>query len=218
MWVDGYYFSQNSGQIEKTNNDSNKGALTPEGLCVPYYPPGFNFWGSSSSTGGTSSINSATSSTGSSAFNATTPSFGTGYVNPATAQTSDACSLGNAQVTFEWKKETRSWPFNDEALQCANDECNKYVSDPTKGELTDEEAAAWAKDMNAICANLGDCGGKTNWVGVYTEDGYAAYKDRKRVARAGGSEILESSSTKTTTGAGTTGKVVSDMLKNMFNK
>ena len=90
--------------------------------------------------------------------------------------------------------------------------------------------------MNEICYKLGDCGGYINWQNKYTEDGYAAYFNEKRVAGAGGSEILEKEkkATTSTTGTGTatgtggfipggtttpaTGGIVANIIKNLFGK
>jgi hypothetical protein len=108
--------------------------------------------------------------------------------------------------------EKRMWPFNDEAWQCANDECERYDKDPANSEISDDEAKVLAEDMNEICFKLGDCGGYINWQGKYTEEGYAAYVNYKRVAGSGGSEVLEQPK------VATTGKVVSDLIKGMFGK
>jgi hypothetical protein len=95
-WIEGYYFSTANSQIEKSNNDSTKGALTPTGLCMPNYPPGFNFWGASDA-----------SASGTPGFNSTTPAFGSGAVATSSGEASGLCSLGNAKVAFKWERTTR---------------------------------------------------------------------------------------------------------------
>lgn len=217
MWIEGYYYSANSKQIEKSINGT-----TPNGLCVPNYPPGSNFWesytqGQSALSAANTPATSATSTPAftatTPAFTATTPSFGTGYVNPSSSGSTGGCSVGNAKLTIQWTMEKRMWPFNDEAWQCSNDACTAYVTDPTSGTITDAEAKVWANDMNQICLRLGDCGGYVNWQNKYTEEGYAAYLDYKRVAGSGGSEIQEKPKTATTTG-----KVIANLMGDMFGK
>jgi hypothetical protein len=218
--MEGYYFSQTSGQVEKSYTGEDEDLLTPTGLCLPNYPPGFQFWSSGQTTG---------TSGNSGRFNVTT-SFGTGYVNPSSTGTSSgSCNLGNAKVTIKWEKKEKPVDWlglfgGDGDWECANDECKKYDKDPKQAKITDEEAKAWAGDMNEICYRLGDCGGYVNWKGKYTDDGYAAYNDGKRLAGSGGSEILEKQKTAGQTdnaGAqtpssgigGLTGNIVKDLIK-----
>jgi hypothetical protein len=208
-WIEDYYFSSNTNQIEKTNNDTSKGPLTPTGLCVPFYPPGLVFWGSSTTTSSTSMGTSG--SLGFPAGNGSvrpTSSLGTGYVSPTSAGTSakSQCSLGNAQVTFKWIKTTRPADFfnlfgKEEDWKCDEETGNcQYLSDEDikNAQISDDAVKSWSSDMNGICYQLGDCGGYINYVGKYTEDGFASYKDGKRVAGSGGSEILEQPKTTTT--------------------
>jgi len=197
MWVKDYYFSSSSNQIEKTNNDTSKGALTPKGLCVPNYPPGLAFWGSSTSS-------SSTAKTGN--FSATTPAFGTGYVSTTGVGTSatDNCALANAKLTVKFTKETKPLAFWESSgdWQCDQDWGNcQYVSDEDEAnaEISESSAKSWAKSMNEICYRLGDCGSYINWLNKKTDDGYAAYKDGERIAGLGGSEILEKAKTASTT-------------------
>ncbi len=214
MWIEGYYFSSNSGQIEKSNDDIERGAITPDGLCVPNYPPGFNFWGSTSGT--TNSLKSGNSTP---SFSATTPAFGTGYVNPTSAGTTDAssqCSVGNAKLTVKWTKVKRMWPFNDEAWKCDQTFGNcQYVTDEIQN-ISTEEAKNWANEMNAICYKLGDCGGYINWNNVYTDEGFAAYSNNVRVAGSGGAKILEAG--KTGNGSAFTGKMIQDLIKSSIEE
>ena len=194
MWTPGYYISQNTQQIEKSVNESQateKGIdQTPDGLCVPNYPPGSNFWGTSTTaTPTTQPVNGSTP-----AFTAQTPAFGTGYVNPASSGASSQCSIGNAKLTVKFEKITRIWPSKSTSWECTEN-C-QYV----KGtEITNEEAAAWAGEMNTICSTLGDCGGKTNWQTKYTDDGFVAYLGQNRIAGSGGSKIIEKAKTSTST-------------------
>ncbi len=212
-WIEGYYFSSNTGQIEKAVDDQTEyGQLhpTPQGLCVPNYPPGSNFWGASE-TGG---FDAATPE-----FNATTPGFGTGYISPSsdTIDSSVLCGLANMKIVVQFNKTTKPADIfglfsGNEEWECGNDACERYVSNPSSGIITEAEVQAIATDMNGICSTLGDCGGKTNWVGQYTDDGYAAYLLNKRLAGSGGAEVLESDSssnaamsTATTGSTGTSG-------------
>ena len=220
MWMPGYYFSSVSGQIEKSNNDTEVGALTPTGLCVPLNPPGYNFWTSAVLTS-TSQTLTSSSTTGNfsattPAFSATTSAFGSGYVDPTTASVTDMCALGNTKAVIKWKKVEKLWPFKSEEWQCDNEECTKYISDPSAETITDADAQKFASDMNEICYRLGDCGGYVNWLGAYTEDGFAAYLDSKRIAGSGGAEIIEAASTTGTTG--TTGNVVVNLVKKIAEK
>jgi hypothetical protein len=201
LWIAGYYLSENTGQIEKSNNDSDKGELTPDGLCVPYYTPGFNFWGSSSGSSSTERFSDINGS-----------GFGTGYVSPTSSATGSQCSTGNTKVTFKWEKVEKLWPFNinnDEVDWQCKENC-QYV---TKTRVDKDEdprkyidADAWARDMNSLCYKLGDCGGYVNWIGAYTDEGFAAYKDSQRIAGSGGSQIQEKEKTTTqTSGKSTAG-------------
>ncbi len=63
------------------------------------------------------------------------------------------CSVGSVQceVTYE---ET----YTDDDPKCI-DNCHCL-------------SESWIESLNLICASLGDCGGYTNWVGEYTDDGY----------------------------------------------
>ncbi|MEK6859308.1 MAG: hypothetical protein AABX54_00695 [Nanoarchaeota archaeon] len=48
--------------------------------------------------------------------------------------------------------------------------------------------SAWANRMNEICTSLGDCGAKSNFVGVYTDDGIE-WKDNGNLKTLGGAII-----------------------------
>jgi hypothetical protein len=250
-WIGGYYFSSNSGQIEKTNNDTKKGALTPTGLCVPNYPPGSAFWGSTS-TGRITPNTTTTGANRTSAFPAAgqTSAYGTGYVNPSSSSTStiSQCSAGNSKITFKWTKVTKPLMFFSGSEQKGEWSCDQttgncqYMTndDEKNANLSQATIDRWSDDMNQICYTLGDCGGYINWVGQYTDDGFASYTDGRRVAGSGGAEILEASKTVQTaatnaiggtrasattattgtntgglfgTGLGATGNVVKDMIK-----
>ncbi len=218
-WIKGYYFSEITGQIEKSIPLSEETSpeetypsatkKTPQGLCAPNYPPGFNFWGDSQTTASTPS----TSQT----FNASTPGFGTGYVNPSTNTMPAAtqCNLGNLKVVVAFNRITRPADWFDffgkkEDWGCGNEACTKYVSKANEelGKISEAEVIKIAQDMNNICTTLGDCGGKNNWVGRYTDDGYAAYLLNQRLAGSGGAEVLEDTPNKNAgaaTGASGTG-------------
>lgn len=219
LWKTGYYYSEKTLQIEKSIGDEEAKKLeieqTPEGVCLPNYPPGLNFWGASDATS-----SSSTTGAGTGNFSSKTPAFGTGYVNPTKTaggtSASGACAVGNAKIAFKWEKVTRLWPRNDEAWECANDACKKFDKDPANANITSSEAKTWAKEMNEFCYRLGDCGGYINWLGAYTEEGYAAYLGQKRVAGSGGAKIKEAEKTANSSATTTTGSVVLDLIKNMF--
>lgn len=229
IWQKEYYFSNISGQLEIVTNDSNgdgnENDPSPDGACLPKYPPGFVFWGSSSTS--SSNVTAAT-------FNATTPAFGSGYVTPSSASGSSAssmCSAGNAKLTFVWTKTKHPLAFGflkdilnveDEVWTCNNSACVKYIPESrwSEANVTEAGVKAWAKDMNEICYKLGDCGGYYNWLGKYTDDGYAAYRDNQRVAGSGGAKTLEASSSSNTStgsssssGGGLFGMAILDLIK-----
>jgi len=218
MWIPNFYYSSSSSQIEKSTNDSNNDGNTddptPKGLCVPNYPPGFNFWGTSQVTATPSSsatpVSAATgnSSTGlTPAFTNPTATLGTGYVSTSsgTASGSGMCTQGNAALTVKWERTKKPLAFWQSAGDWVCVENCQYAKSDT---MTDEEMQAWAKDMNEICYKLGDCGGYINWVNQYTDNGYAAYYNNKRVAGSGGQEIIEKG--KTTSGSSTTSPTLSN--------
>ncbi len=205
LWREGYYYSSNTAQIEKSNNDTSKGQLTPDGLCLPNYPPGLTFWGSTSTT---TSSGLTTGTTGTSgnfssttpAFTGTTPAFGTGYVSPSSTGGTGAvaqCALGNAKLSVQFTRVT--YPLKIFGQQKTEWTCDQSVGncqyvtaqDIASTKISDESAKNWASAMNEFCANLGDCGEKSNYVGVSTDQGYAAYHGQQRVAGSGGPEIIE---------------------------
>ena len=254
MWIEDYYLSEQSGQIEKTNNNSKKGAITPKGLCVPNYPPGTEFWGQEANTftGTTTKTNataskstaSSTTSTGTTSTNAETPKFNEGSYGTGVVQSnskfsaSDQCSLGNSKLSIKFEKTEKPLKFWDEEEQDPDWECDEswgncqYLSeeDEKKGRISEEAVKEWAKDMNKICITLGDCGGYINWLGRYTDDGFAAYLNNERVAGSGGSEILEQEKKQTgVAGTGTattpeftnpqpTGQVIRDLIKSIIGQ
>jgi len=238
-WIEGYYFSTQSGQIEKSINETEakkRGVQqTPTGLCVPYYPPGFVFWGSQGGAAGQTGVQKApgTFNATTPAFKAQTPVFGTGYVNPSTssdvASATSQCSSGNAKLTVKFKKTKyplKIFGTRETAWHCDESFGNcQYLTeeDERNANISVESAKKWAEDMNEICYSLGDCGGYINWLGVRTEDGYAAYQNGKRILGAGGAEILEKEkkttqqSTAQSQGAtsGVTGKFIVDLIKKL---
>jgi len=222
MWVGGVYFSTTTGQIEKSTNDSNNDGNpidpTPSGLCLPNYPPGFNFWGNQQTTATPSTsapstgTNGSTPSFGASSTTgtATTPSFGTGYVNPSSTGTSSStmCSIGTTSVTIKWEKKEKPLAFweDDGDWECT-EKCQ--YADRTTVPGNEDPAKfinpqAFASEMNSICYKLGDCGGYVNFINKYTDDGFAAYYNNFRVAGSGGSEILQTTSNSTTSTSSST--------------
>ncbi|MDP1728601.1 MAG: hypothetical protein Q8L27_00170 [archaeon] len=212
-WVEGYYFSTVSGQIEKSADEDSDNP-TPKGLCVPNNPPGFNFWTTGNTGTGVTTPE----------FTATTPAFGTGYVDPASAGTAgeSMCGLGNTKVTLKWEKQVRPADFlkifgGDGEWVCANDECERYDSDPSAHTISDAEAQTIANDLNAICSYLGDCGGKSNFVGKSTDDGYAAYVNNERVAGSGNAEVIEKVPAAVTTTTNPAKSATGDNVGNALN-
>ena len=224
---EGFYLSNISGQIEPVTNDSNgdgnSNDPSPEGMCLPKYPSGSVFWSASQGTGASTP-----------SFNATTPGFGTGYVTPSSASgssSSSLCSAGNVKANFIWVKTEHPLMLGflkkplgaeDTAWTCNNSACTRYIpnaEDQARGNITSPEAKEWAVDMNEICYRIGDCGGYYNWLGVYTDDGYAAYLDNKRVAGSGGAKTLEASkaagNTTSSGGGGLFGLAIQDLIKSM---
>jgi hypothetical protein len=192
-WMDGYYHDSNTNTIKKSDNitDTTTGEyLTGQGVCLPRHPPGFNFWGSSSSTTNTNGSFSAP----------TTGSFGTGYVEPKSdVSASDMCSLGNGVLTVTYEKIKRPLDIgifgDDKDWQCkgviTTYDGNEYITTgPCELMKSKEKMLEWANEMNSICYSLGDCGGYTNWIGEYTEEGFAAYNISTRFAGSGGSKIM----------------------------
>ena len=213
-WMDGYYHDSTTNTIKSSNNitDTTTGEyLTGQGVCLPRHPPGFTFWGSSSS--------STTTTNGS--FSApTTGSFGTGYVEPKSdVSASDMCGLGNGVLTVTYEKTKRPMDFigiwgDDKDWQCkgviTTYDGNEYTDTVPCGLIDNiEKMKQWASEMNSICYSLGDCGGYTNWIGEYTDEGFAAYNISTRFAGSGGAKILGKNSSagtasqQTTTGTGT---------------
>jgi len=235
LWIENYYLSS-SGQVTKStndsNNDGNQDDPTPDGLCVPNYPPGFQFWGSSSS----SAVSSGNATTP--GFGSSTPSFGSGYINPSTGTTSAAssCSIGNSAITIKWEKtkhplvpgflEGILGTKNEEEPQCTQN-C-QYLTEEDKNNENISQATVekWAQEMNGICYKLGDCGGYINWVGTYTDGGYAAYFNNRRLAGSGGAQILEATTTSnsntgnattpTFTNPTSTGFMIKDWINNII--
>ncbi|MBM3247519.1 hypothetical protein FJZ17_03205 [Candidatus Pacearchaeota archaeon] len=214
IWVPEYYYSTTTGQIEKSTNDTNSdGNLndpSPKGICMPNYPPGFNFWGSSNAVVFSSS-RSSTNATPS--FGANAPSFGTGYVNPASSGTSATamCAQGNADITIKWKKTEKPLVFWDDEEQDGEWECKQNCQYVLSRRLSGNEQPdkfinyqAWANEMNNICFKFGDCGGYINFLGEYTDEGYAAYYNNRRIAGSGGAEVIQSTANTSTTASATT--------------
>ncbi len=247
-WIEGYYFSQ-EGQILQSKADNS----TPNGLCVPMYSPGFQFWGDSDAqssavaTTGAAILGSAiksvqlvgnvitgrqTEDTEEKPFSATdtintinqagqliegtqkqetqqfqgqkASPFGTGVVQTTSTSSGSAlCSKGNAKIIIKYKEEYDSaWnPLDWDKSEDCEKNC-EYT--------TEEGREKWAEEMNQICVSLGDCGGHSNWIGKYTEDGFAAYYEQQRFAGSGGAEKLEKTDTTVT------GGVIANLLKDVY--
>jgi hypothetical protein len=207
-WIDGYYFSSSTNQIEKSTNDSNGDGNandpTVQGLCMPNYPPGFQFWGSSTTSSATISNTS---------FATTGNTFGTGVVSNSGAS-SALCNLGNSQVTFKWvqKKHPIALGFLEGLTgvdrksnwECNNSYCKTYVpiSEVANANISIATAKALATDLNKFCYQLGDCGGYINWIGQATTEGYAEYVNNRRVVGTGGAEILQATAPVSSTSSG----------------
>jgi hypothetical protein len=293
LWIEGYYFSSVSGQIEKIYDEDEEGIteeerswigkqwdkfkgtnagswinelgfdggtvadtsedipLTPSGLCVPNYPPGYQFWSANdlnyftsataragqagSGTGaGTGNIatsgsglntgtsgsglnanaiadntkntdtknpaSSTASSTNSGLDSSASSGYGTGYIEPSSnGGNSVMCSLADAAVKVKWVKTRKPLKFWDREERVGEWTCIyncQYAPDEStvgnqSPKITESGVEEWADEMNEICYKLGDCGGYINFAGEYTDDGYAAYYNNKRMAGSGGAEILE---------------------------
>jgi hypothetical protein len=92
-----------------------------------------------------------------------------------------------------------TWGCDSETGNC------QYLTAQSKNnpdKFGEDEVKTIAEEMNQICYKLGDCGGKTNWIGAYTEDGYAGYFNNKRLAGAGGAEVITKTKTNTAQAAG----------------
>jgi len=214
-WMEGYYQDSSTNTIKKSNNitDTTTGEyLTGQGACLPRHPPGFTFWGSGSSIQSTGKTNGSFSAP-------TTGSFGTGYVEPKSdVSASDMCSLGNGALTVTYEKTERPADWlglwgDDKEWTCkgvvTTYDGNEYVETQSCELMKTKEAMnKWAMEMNNICYSLGDCGGYTNWIGEYTEEGFAAYNVSTRFAGSGGAKILGKNTSagtaaqQTTTGTG----------------
>jgi hypothetical protein len=191
-WKEGYYYDTNTSKILQSTNETDEYGiyLTSQGVCLPRHPPGFTFWSSSSSTQSTSNIG------GSFSVNST-GSFGTGYVQPTSSiSSSDMCSVGDSVLKIKYIKTERPADFLKLYGDDSDWEClglaygDKYDSSYCALFQSSEKMKEWASEMNSICYSLGDCGGYTNWIGVYTQEGFAAYNNSLRFAGSGSSQIL----------------------------
>jgi len=212
-WAADWYYDSSSSIIKKSNNvtDESTGEyITGQGVCLPRHPPGFTFWGENSAQSSTTKTNGSYSAP-------TSGSFGTGYVDPTSdVSASEMCSMGNAIMTITYEKTERPADFiglwgDDKDWQCkgvvTNYNDNEYVEASSCDIMTSpEKMDQWANEMNGICYSLGDCGGYINWIGEYTDEGFAAYNVSTRFAGSGSSKILgKNNSAGTTTQKTTTG-------------
>jgi hypothetical protein len=70
------------------------------------------------------------------------------------------CAIGNAQCTVYYEEGLFGGKKCIENCECLED--------------------SWAEQMNVVCTSVGDCGGYTNWVGKYSDDGYSWKVDNKK--------------------------------------
>lgn len=215
-WIEGWYFSGTSSGVVKSTNDSNNDGNTNDptvsGLCMPNYPPGFQFYTSDAVSSGTSTSTSSSFASSTPTFNATTPGFGTGAVTETSASNSgpSICSLANSDIKIKWTRTDQPLKFygqskGDWSCDSVTGNC-QYLTDKSKNNpdaFGENEVKTIASEMNKICANLGDCGGKTNWIGAYTDDGYAGYFNNKRLAGSGGAEVITPSKATSNSATGT---------------
>jgi hypothetical protein len=229
-WEEGYYFSIEQG-IQLSEEDNS----TAQGLCVPNFPPGFQFWDPSSTVGGTSG---STVGQGEQTFPETTSRFSGGSEfrdagSSFSRVSSGLCSLGSAQVTVKYKGEfgsigdaaTGILGADNEDLdwECVgNKKICELLGNVNPDTVVSDNLDIYVDEMNSICTSLGDCGGYINWVGQDTDDGFAAYLEGERFAGSGGSENLNLPSTGRGTGdfegdrfpeSSTTGFAIGDILR-----
>ena len=186
-WYIGYIYNDTTNQIEKLKNTTKLEDIEHNGICLPEYPPGFEFWKSSSTS-------------------STSNSSGTGVVSTSsTISASSMCDYGSATITLKWVKKTKPaafwhelWNDAEGEWDCNNTECEVYVTSAHSwANITLAEAKTWARDINEFCLRLGDCGTYVNWFGKETDEGMAAYLEGKRVLGSGGSKTLSTSSSTT---------------------
>jgi hypothetical protein len=89
------------------------------------------------------------------------------------------CSLGNSKQTVTYSTDL----FGNKKCK---DNCEVLET-------------SWASKLNEVCISLGDCGAKSNVVGVYTEDGYV-WKSNGKVINQGLLENIKESADTSTTG------------------
>jgi hypothetical protein len=209
FWKTGFYFSE-EGMIKKStsdsNNDGNKADPSPNGTCVPNYPPGNIFWSAEKEE--------------------TNNSYGTGYIEPSSAGAESLCKMANAKITLKWKQEKAPLKFwgneeeKGEEWRCVNG-C-EYLSEEAKKDpkkVNEEDIKKLSKEFNEVCIRLGDCGGYINWLEEYTEEGYAAYYNGERKAGSGGAEILEKEKkVEPSSPVGVSGKIIKDFIKTIGGK
>lgn len=194
-WIEGYFFAagEQSAQVAISSNPEEEDVdkNTTQGLCVPRYTPGLQFYGSSDL------LKTQTQRFGSEEGTNEEKRFGdvgigTGEVVPTTGlPASEVCSLGDSEINVLFLRKTtvaggdEDWKCKGEINTQKTDIC-QYFTYGEEIELTNPEG--FGKEMNKICSSLGDCGSKENFIGVSTEEGYAVYYDGKRVAGKGGTE------------------------------
>lgn len=138
-----------------------------------------------------------------------------------TVSPSNICTKADSDLVVVLKKKETLFEqlFDEQDYECVGnnrtyknqDFCNKYFSE--KGDLI-AIPNDWVDEMNGICIALGDCGGHVNFIGEYTEDGYAAYYNNLRIAGGGGGRYMDETSETQSTST-ITGSVIKDILKRM---
>ena len=209
-WIEKYFYDSNTNKIAQSSNETDEYGiyLTAQGVCLPRHPPGFTFWEQSSTQStGTTNTNGSFSAPA-------TGSFGTGYVEPkSSVSASDMCSIGDSKLEIKLTKTTKPLAFWTSSGEW---ECqglaygDQYDKSYCQLFESPEKMQEWASEMNSICYSLGDCGGYINWIGTYTQEGFAAYNNSIRFAGSGSSKILGKNNSagtaaQQTTATGTTG-------------
>ncbi len=207
MWVeDGYTFSK--ADASSGISGLVKTQTKEVGLCLPQYPPGFNFWGTSQTQ--TTENTEQTEQRFGTQNQLEEQRFGLGAkdalsiepltnLNTLSNSGSDICKMGDAVLKIVYEKKLTG-----------NTEC---VENCKEGE-TKEKREAWAEQMNDVCISLGDCGGYVNYIGEETDDGYALYYQGKRQSGAGGAKKYKDYLS-TDSNAKATGNVVQGLIKSI---
>ena len=233
-WVPNYCYDSSRGGIapcvytkeeiaanKTVTSISGEPLVATKGLCVPNYPPGYQFWGESSTT---STSGNGSSFSGLSSLFGTT---GTGSYSTATSSYSaeSQCAVADSDLIVVFKKEEKlyeKWDITEGAeWKCVgnnrtyknHDYCVKHFEDGKLKSIPDD----WIDEMGALCIAQGDCGGYMNYIGSSTDEGYAAYYQNLRIEGSGGGRYLEDEDEDTadTTGSVVSGFAIKDILRRM---